>query len=181
MLHHADAVGTLLSYRLGAAVQMERDRLRLFESLQRRTSAQGLHELFADGVEEAHRHMARLHRVGELLGAGCFELAEPTAVTTNGPTRSLLLTTGSSTVDALAIGAALRAEVHAVAVYQLLIAAVPARLETARELLRANLADAVTTAERLHEVSPLGPRPRLGPRHATLPGNDRASAESFSA
>jgi ferritin-like metal-binding protein YciE len=129
------------TYKLGAALTMERTVLSMLDDLEDQARRSELKELFREHSRETRQHIANVERSFELLGERIDDSPCPAIDGLKAEGRATIRKTADRVVDAVLLAAAAETEHHEIAVYDTLIIGAEARgaSEVAR-LLRDNLA-----------------------------------------
>ncbi|GAB7193423.1 hypothetical protein NUM3379_41330 [Kineococcus sp. NUM-3379] len=140
----------IFGYKLGLALNMERDILEQLGVLEKAAQRQELKTLLAEHAVETRQQIENLEAAFRLLGE---EVQEHPCLVTKAMAKEvsgLLRKTDASLADAVVLSAALETEHHEAAVYEFLITNADARgAQGVKALLEVNLAQEDATRERI--------------------------------
>jgi ferritin-like metal-binding protein YciE len=140
MFEHLDTPEEIFSFKLGSALKMEQDILKMLENLQEQTQRQELRDLFAQHAEETKQHIANIERSFELLGEEPDDSPSPVTKGLIAEGKSSIKKTNDAIVDAVIMAGAIETEHYEIAVYEILVTNAEARgAPEVAALLRANL------------------------------------------
>lgn len=151
MFSHLDTHEDLFAYRLGAALAMEDDSLRMLAELERTAQSPDVKELFHHHTGQTREQIENLHEVCRILDIS--PTGDESSPGTDGVAeegRALLRHAHDQLRDDIAISAALACEHHEIATYQTLVAtAVAMHSAQVVYLLSENLEQEQHTGEEL--------------------------------
>ncbi|HEX4345234.1 MAG TPA: ferritin-like domain-containing protein [Solirubrobacteraceae bacterium] len=140
MFEHLDTPEEIFSFKLGSALKMEQDILKMLGDLHEQTQRQELHDLFAQHAEETKQHIANIERSFELLGEEPDDSPSPVTKGLIAEGKSSIKKTNDAIVDAVIMAGAIETEHYEIAVYEILVTNAEARgAPEVAALLRANL------------------------------------------
>jgi len=130
----------IFSFKLGSALSMEQDTLKMLGDLEEHAQRPELKELFREHAEETHQQVTNIRKCFELLGEEVDDSPSPTTKGLAAEGKSTIRKTDDSLVDAVILAGALETEHYEIAVYETLITNAEARgTHDVANLLKANL------------------------------------------
>lgn len=143
----------IFSFKLGSALKMEQDLLKVLGDLQAKTNRSQIRDALARHAEETKQHVTNIEECFRLLGEEPDDSPNPTTKGLAGEGKSTMKKTDDELVDAIVMAAVIESEHYEMAVYEVLIPNAIARgAEDVARLLRENYDDEVRT---LHEAKEL--------------------------
>ena len=131
----------IYSFKLGAALTMERTTLEMLGDLESHAQRDDLKRLFREHAGETQQHIANIERAFQLLGEDVDDSPCPAIQGLEKEGQATIKKTDDRVVDAVLLASANETEHHEIAVYETLITNAEARGATdVAELLRQNLA-----------------------------------------
>jgi ferritin-like metal-binding protein YciE len=144
----------IFSFKLGAALKMEKTVLDMLGELQEKTQRKELRDLFAHHADETREHISRIERSFELLGEEVDESPCPAIEGLEKEGQATMKKTDDRIVDAVILAGATETEHHAIAVYETLVTNADARgASEVADLLRMNLEEEEHTLEEVKEAA----------------------------
>jgi len=148
----------LFRFRLGCALEMEHDSLRMLGELEEAATSEDLKQQFSHHADETREQIERLNQAFLLLNLSPEDKSSPTTKGMEKQAEALLRKSDPALHDEVVISAALGTEHYEIATYRSLITAGEALgIAEVCELLRANLSQEEHTSRELEEA---------GKRHA---------------
>ena len=140
----------IYSFKLGAALTMERTTLEMLGELEEHAQRDDLKRLFREHAEETRQHIANIERSFELLGEDVDDSPCPAIQGLQKEGQATIKKTDDRVVDAVLLASANETEHHEIAVYETLITNADARGATGvSELLRQNLTQEQAALDRV--------------------------------
>ena len=131
----------IYSFKLGAALTMERTTLDMLGDLEEHAQRDDLKRLFREHAGETRQHIANIERAFQMLGEDVDDSPCPAIEGLEKEGQATVKKTDDRVVDAVLLASANETEHHEIAVYETLITNAEARGATdVAELLRQNLA-----------------------------------------
>ncbi|HET7046445.1 MAG TPA: DUF892 family protein [Gaiellaceae bacterium] len=144
----------IFSFKLGAALKMEKTVLDMLGELQEKTQRKELRDLFAHHADETREHISRIERSFELLGEEVDESPCPAIEGLEKEGQATMKKTDDRIVDAVILAGATETEHHEIAVYETLVTNADARgASEVADLLRMNLEEEEHTLEEVKEAA----------------------------
>jgi ferritin-like metal-binding protein YciE len=138
----------IFSFKLGAALTMEKNVLEMLGDLQEKTRRPELRELFSHHADETREHISRIERSFTLLGEEVDDSPCPAIEGLEKEGKATMKMTDDRIIDAVILAAATETEHHEIAVYETLVTNADARGATeVADLLRMNLEEEEHTLE----------------------------------
>lgn len=130
----------IFSFKLGSALSMEHDGLKMLGDLEEHAQRPELKEMFREHAAETTQQITNIERSFELLGEKVDDSPSPTTKGLQVEGRTTIKKTDDSVVDAVILAGALEAEHYEIAVYETLVTNAEARgAGEVAVLLRQNL------------------------------------------
>lgn len=130
----------IFSYKLGAALTMEKTALEMLEELQGKTQRDEIRQALHTHAEETRGHIAKFEEAFALLDEDVDDSPCPAIEGLQKEGQATIKMTDESVVDAVILAAAAETEHHEIAVYETLLTNAKARGATeVANLLRENL------------------------------------------
>ncbi len=130
----------IFSFKLGAALTMEKKLVEVLEELEEEAQRAEIKEALREHREETRQHVANVERCFELLGEEIDDSPCPAIEGMAKERKTTIKKTDESVVDAVILSAATESEHHEIAVYETLITNAEARgASTVAALLAQNL------------------------------------------
>jgi len=130
----------IFSFKLGAALTMEKTNLEMLGELEEHAQRDELKQQFRHHADETRQHIANIEKAFELLGEDVDTSPCPAIEGLEKEGQATIKKTDDSVVDAVLLAGAAETEHHEIAVYETLITNAKARgAEPVAELLRQNL------------------------------------------
>lgn len=143
----------IFSFKLGAALKMERTILEMLEDREGAAQREELKTALREHAGETQRHVANIERAFELLGEDVDDSPCPAIEGLQSEGKATIKKTDDSVVDAVILAGAAETEHHEIAVYETLIANAQARgAEDVAALLRENLQSEQQTLEEVKQT-----------------------------
>jgi ferritin-like metal-binding protein YciE len=144
----------IFSFKLGAALKMEKTVLDMLGELQEKTQRKELRDLFAHHADETREHISRIERSFKLLGEEVDESPCPAIEGIEKEGQATMKKTDDRIVDAVILAGATETEHHEIAVYETLVTNADARgASEVADLLRMNLEEEEHTLEEVKEAA----------------------------
>jgi ferritin-like metal-binding protein YciE len=144
----------IFSFKLGAALKMEKTNLEMLGDLEEHAQRDELKQMFRHHADETKSHIANLEKSFELLGEKVDDSPCPAIEGLEKEGQANIKKTDDSVVDAVILSGAAETEHHEIAVYEGLITHAEARGASAVvELLKRNLEDEQHTLDELQKVT----------------------------
>jgi ferritin-like metal-binding protein YciE len=144
----------IFSFKLGAALKMEKTVLDMLGELQEKTQRKELRDLFSHHADETREHISRIERSFKLLGEEVDESPCPAIEGIEKEGQATMKKTDDRIVDAVILAGATETEHHEIAVYETLVTNADARGATdVADLLRMNLEEEEHTLEEVKEAA----------------------------
>ncbi|NAZ77700.1 DUF892 family protein [Kineococcus sp. T13] len=144
----------VFSYKLGAALTMERDTLGMLEALQEAAQREELKQLLREHAEETRQQIELIEQCFALLGEEVDDSPCPVTKALAAEATATIKKTDDSLVDAVILAGALETEHHEQAVYETLVIHARARgAERVAVLLETNLAVEQSAGARVKELA----------------------------
>jgi len=129
-----------LSFKLGAALTMERTVLVMLAEFEERAQRNDLRELFRRHADETHRHAANIEKSFQLLGEDVVDIQSPAIKGLQQEISIAIRGADGSVVDAVIAAGVVETEHHEIGVYESLITKAEARgADSVVQLLGQNL------------------------------------------
>ncbi|HEX5252216.1 MAG TPA: ferritin-like domain-containing protein [Gaiellales bacterium] len=140
----------IYSFKLGAALTMERTTLEMLGDLENHAQRDDLKRLFREHAGETQQHIANIERAFQMLGEDVDDSPCPAIEGLEKEGQATIKKTDDRVVDAVLLASANETEHHEIAVYETLITNAEARGATdVAELLRQNLAQEQAALEKV--------------------------------
>ena len=140
----------IYSFKLGAALTMERTTLEMLGDLEEHAQREDLKRLFREHATETRQHVANIERSFELLGEEVDDSPCPAIQGLQKEGQATIKKTDDRVIDAVLLASANETEHHEIAVYETLILNAEARGATGvADLLRQNLAQEQAALEKV--------------------------------
>jgi ferritin-like metal-binding protein YciE len=140
----------IYSYKLGAALTMERTTLDMLADLEDHAQRDDLKRLFREHATETKQHVANVERAFQMLGEDVDSSPCPAIQGLEKEGQATIKKTDDRLVDAVLLASANETEHHEIAVYETLITNAEARGATGvADLLRQNLAQEQAALEKV--------------------------------
>lgn len=160
MFEHLMTTTELFRFRLGSALEMEHDSLRMLGELEKAAVSDDLKHQFAHHADETRQQIENLNQVFLLLNLSPEDKPSPTTKGMEKQAETMLKKSSTTLHDEVVISAALGTEHYEIATYRSLITSAEALgLAEVAELFRANLQQEEHTSQELEEA---------GKRHAMM-------------
>ncbi|WP_432523820.1 ferritin-like domain-containing protein [Kineococcus sp. SYSU DK006] len=144
----------IFSYKLGAALTMEKDTLGMLEALQKAAQREELKQLLREHAEETRQQIELIEQCFALLGEKVDDSPCPVTKALAAEATATIKKTDDSLVDAVILAGALETEHHEQAVYETLVIHARARgAERVAVLLETNLAVEQSAGARVKELA----------------------------
>ena len=141
MFEHFNTPEEIFSFKLGSALSMENDTLKMLGDLEEHAQRPELKTMFREHAEETRQQIANIERCFELLGEKVDDSPCPVTTGLSKEGKASIRKCDDSVVDAVILAGALETEHYEIAVYETLVTNADARGATeVAQLLRANLA-----------------------------------------
>ena len=130
----------LFSFKLGAALTMEKTILEMLGNLQEATNRTELRQLLGEHAEETRQHISNIEQSFAILGEDVDDSPCPTIEGLDKEGKATMKKTDDSIIDAVILAGATEVEHHEIAVYETLVNNAEARgAQNVADLLRQNL------------------------------------------
>jgi ferritin-like metal-binding protein YciE len=140
----------IYSFKLGAALTMERTTLEMLADLEEHAQREDLKRLFREHAMETRQHVANIERSFELLGEEVDDSPCPAIQGLQKEGQATVKKTDDRVVDAVLLSSANETEHHEIAVYETLVLNAEARgAAGVADLLRQNLAQEQAALEKV--------------------------------
>ena len=144
----------IYSFKLGAALTMERTTLDMLGDLEEHAQRDDLKRLFREHAGETRQHIANIERAFQMLGEDVDDSPCPAIEGLEKEGQATVKKTDDRVVDAVLLASANETEHHEIAVYETLITNAEARGATdVAELLRQNLAQEQAALQKVQAFS----------------------------
>ena len=144
----------IYSFKLGAALTMERTTLEMLGDLESHAQRDDLKRLFREHAGETQQHIANVERAFQLFGEDVDDSPCPAIEGLEKEGQATVKKTDDRVVDAVLLASANETEHHEIAVYETLITNAEARGATdVAELLRQNLAQEQAALQKVQAFS----------------------------
>ena len=142
MFEHFTTPEEIFSFKLGSALTMEKDTLKMLGDLEEHVQRPELKTLFQEHAEETRHEIANIERCFELLGEKINDSPSPVTAGLAKEGKAAIRKCDDSVVDAVILAGALETEHYEIAVYETLVINADARGATeVAALLRQNLTE----------------------------------------
>lgn len=154
MFEHLNTPNELFSYKLGSALSMEHDSLRMLGTLEENATKPELKQLFREHAEETRHQISNLEQCFQLLGQDVTDAPNPTTNALAKEGQATMKKTAQNLINTVVLGAGLETEHYEIAVYETLAALAEAngKSDIAR-LLRENLGQEVEASEKIKQAA----------------------------
>jgi ferritin-like metal-binding protein YciE len=140
MFEHLNNPEEIFSFKLGAALTMEKKLVEVLEELEESAQRPEIKQALNEHREETRQHVANVERCFELLGEKIDDSPCPAVEGMAKEGKATIKKTDNTVVDAVILSAATESEHHEIAVYETLITNAEARgASEVAGLLRQNL------------------------------------------
>jgi len=154
MLHKLDTPMSLFTQKLGAALTMEHDVLKMLEELEREARHEDIKPLFRHHAQETYEHIARIERAFAALGQEPDKKPCPAMKALRVEAKANIELAKGEIVDDVVLAAAAETEHHEIAVYEeLIIYAEAMGRQDVAELMRQNLEQEQRALEKLRTAA----------------------------
>jgi ferritin-like metal-binding protein YciE len=142
----------IFSFKLGAALKMEKTNLEMLGDLEEHARREELKQMFRHHADETRTHISNIEQAFQLLGEEVDDSPCPAIEGLEKEGKANIKKTDDSLVDAVILSGAAETEHHEIAVYEGLITHAEARgANEVAQLLRRNLSDEQHTLQELQQ------------------------------
>jgi ferritin-like metal-binding protein YciE len=143
----------IFSFKLGAALTMERTALEMLGELEDHAQRDEIRQALHQHADETRRHIANVEQAFELLGEEVDDSPCPAIDGLHAEGKATIKKTDDSVVDAVILSGAAETEAHEIAVYETLIMNADARgARGVADLLRQNLAQEKAALQKVQMI-----------------------------
>ena len=144
----------IFSFKLGAALSMERTVLDMLGDLQQETNRDEIRQMLATHADETKQHIANIEKSFELLGEEIDDSPCPAMQGIEKEGKATLKKIDDSIIDAGILSGAIETEHHEIAVYEILVTNAKARgASEVAALLQQNLDSELATLEKVKSTA----------------------------
>jgi len=127
MFEKLDTPEEIFSFKLGAALSMEKTVLESLDEMQEKTNRDEIRHLLSHHADETRQHITNIERSFELLGEDVDDSPCPAMQGIHKEGKATLKKIDDSIVDAGILSGAIETEHHEIAVYEILVTNAEAR------------------------------------------------------
>jgi ferritin-like metal-binding protein YciE len=154
MFEHSNTPEEIFSFKLGSALTMQQDSLKMLETMADTTPRPQLKELFRLHATETRQQIENIKQCFALLGEEVNDSPSPTTKGLAKEAAASIAKTDSSIVDAVLLAGGLETEHYEIAVYETLITNAEARGATeVAVLLKQNYEQEVAASEKIKQAA----------------------------